>query len=147
MYFDGASVYNTGDYITPLGKVKVNREIANNLILKNKVFAFPTDAHLKEHSIEVQLPFIQYYFKELPAIVPIIIGTDNQNTIKKIADALRPWFNKENLFIISSDFSHYPDYKNAIETDKLSASSLESGNPKHFLIHLRAIQRKKSQDL
>jgi MEMO1 family protein len=147
MYFDGASVYNTGDYITPLGKVKVNREIANNLILKNKVFAFPTDAHLKEHSIEVQIPFIQYYFKELPAIVPIIIGTDNQNTIKKIADALRPWFNKENLFIISSDFSHYPDYKNAIETDKLSASSLESGNPKTFLNTLESNSAKKISGL
>ena len=133
MYFDGASVYNTGDYITPLGKVKVNREIANTLILKNKVFAFPTDAHLKEHSIEVQLPLIQYYFKEKPTIVPIIIGTDNQNTIKKIAEALRPWFNQENLFIISSDFSHYPDYNNANETDKQTALSLESGNPKTFL--------------
>jgi len=133
MYFDGASVYSTGDYITPLGKVKVNREIANDLILKNKVFAFPTDAHLKEHSIEVQLPFIQYYFKAQPTIVPVIIGTDNQNTIKKIAEALRPWFTKDNLFIISSDFSHYPNYNNAIETDKLTALSLESGDTKTFL--------------
>ncbi len=41
MAFDGASVYNTGDYITPLGKVMVNREIANELIRKNKVFNFP----------------------------------------------------------------------------------------------------------
>ena len=66
MAFDGASVYNTGDYITPLGKIKVNREIADKLINENKVFNFPVNAHIQEHSIEVQLPFIQYYFKETP---------------------------------------------------------------------------------
>ena len=76
--------------------------------MKIKYSHFPTTAHIQEHSIEVQLPFIQYYFKDIPPIVPIIIGTDNENTIKKIAEALRPWFTPENLFIISSDFSHYP---------------------------------------
>ena len=104
MSFDGASVYNSGDYITPMGKLTVNKEIANKLIIENKVFKFPTNAHLQEHSIEVQLPFIQYYFKEVPQIVPIIIGTNSETTLKKIAEVLRPWFTSENLFVISSDF-------------------------------------------
>jgi hypothetical protein len=133
MYFGGASVYNCGDYITPLGKVPVNKEIANKLILANKIFQFPVNAHIQEHSIENQIPFIQYYFKDMPPIVPIIIGTDDENLIKKIAEALRPWFNSENLFVISSDFSHYPNYKNAIENDNLTAMSLESGSPEIFL--------------
>jgi len=137
MYFDGASVYNTGDYITPLGKVTVNREIADKLILDNKVFAFPTTAHIQEHSIEVQIPFIQSYFKNVPPIIPIIIGTDKENTIKKIAEALRPWFTPENLFIISSDFSHYPPYKDAVENDSLTAMSIISGKPRIFLNTLR----------
>jgi MEMO1 family protein len=133
MYFDGASVYNTGDYVTPLGRAQVNREIADKLILSNKVFAFPVTAHAQEHSIEVQIPFIQYYFKDIPPIVPIIIGTDKENTIKKIAEALRPWFTPDNLFIISSDFSHYPAYKDAVENDSLTAVSIISGRPKTFL--------------
>ena len=133
MYFNGASVYNIGDYITPLGKIIVNKEIANKLILSNKVFQFPTNAHIQEHSIENQVPFIQFYFKEKQTIVPVIIGTDDENTVKKIAEALRPWFTPENLFIISSDFSHYPPYKNAVETDKLTAMSIVSGSPKTFL--------------
>jgi MEMO1 family protein len=133
MYYDGASVYNTGDYITPLGKISVNREIANNLILNNKVFKFPTTAHLQEHSIEVQIPFIQYYFKHTPSIVPVIIGTDDETTVKKIAAALKPWFKPENLFIISSDFSHYPAYNDAIETDSLTALGIISRNPVTFL--------------
>jgi MEMO1 family protein len=133
MYFDGASVYNCGDYITPLGKVPVNKEIANELIKNNKVFNFPITAHIQEHSIENQLPFVQYYFKDVPTIVPVIIGTDNENTVKKIAEALSPWFTPENLFIISSDFSHYPAYKDAIVNDSLTAMSIISGNPQTFL--------------
>jgi AmmeMemoRadiSam system protein B/AmmeMemoRadiSam system protein A len=133
MYFDGASVYNSGDYITPLGRISVNKEIANKLIISNKVFGFPTTAHGQEHSIEVQLPFIQYYFKNPVTIIPIIIGSDNVNTVKKIAEALRPWFTPENLFVISSDFSHYPSYKNAVETDRLTAESILTGSPEKFL--------------
>jgi MEMO1 family protein len=137
MYFDGASVYSTGNYITPLGKAEVNREIANKLIHDNRVFNFPTTAHLQEHSIEVQVPFIQYYFKPVPLIVPIIIGTDNEATVKKIAEALRPWFTSDNLFVISSDFSHYPSYKDANLTDHTTALSIISGNPKTFLSTLK----------
>lgn len=133
MAFDGASVYNSGDYITPMGKVKVNREIARKLIKENKIFNFPETSHLQEHSLEVQIPFIQYYFKESPTIIPVIIGTNNKGTVKKVAEALRPWFNSENLFIISSDFSHYPPYNDAVETDNLTAQSIVSGDPDTFL--------------
>jgi AmmeMemoRadiSam system protein B len=123
MSFDGASVYNMGDFITPLGKMKVNIEIANKLKNENSLFKFPVDAHIQEHSIEVQVPFIQYYFTNETQIVPIIIGTDNKNTIKGIAAVLKQWFTSENLFIISSDFSHYPPYKDAIEVDKNTADA------------------------
>jgi MEMO1 family protein len=133
MSFEGASVYNTGDFITPLGKIIVNREIANKLISENKIFNFPNTAHIQEHSIEVQLPFLQYYFKDIPLIVPIIIGTDNEMTVKKISEALRPWFTPENLFVISSDFSHYPSYNDAIENDNKTALSIISGIPSTFL--------------
>ena len=137
MYFGGASVYNCGDYITPLGRVSVNKEIANKLIRDNKVFNFPVTAHIQEHSIENQLPFIQYYFKDIPPIVPVIIGTDNEITVQKIAEALRPWFTPDNLFVISSDFSHYPSYKDAVENDNLTANGIISGNPETFLNTLK----------
>lgn len=131
--FDGASVFNTGDFLTPMGRVTVNIDIANKLINENKVFKHPTNAHLQEHSLEVQLPFIQYYFKNNPSIVPVIIGTDNEYTVKKIAEALKPWFTPENLFIISSDFSHYPSYKDAVSTDNSTAQSFATGDPVSFL--------------
>jgi len=132
MAFEGASVYNTGDFITPLGKVAVNKEIANNL--KNeKLFNFPVNAHSQEHSLEVQIPLIQYYFRNNPQLVPVIIATNNHGNIKKIAEILRPWFTPENLFIISSDFSHYPSYQTANEIDNATASAIVSGDPGKFL--------------
>ena len=133
MAFEGASIYNKGDFITPMGKVIVNKDIANKLIKENKVFDYPVNAHLQEHSLEVQLPLIQYYFKGNPMIVPVIIGANNISTIKKIADALKPWFTDDNLFVISSDFSHYPSYRDAYETDKLTSLAIISGDPKTFL--------------
>lgn len=137
MSFEGASVYNTGDFITPLGKIKVNKEIANNLRNTSRLFDHPVSAHRQEHSLEVQVPFIQYHFTGNPMIVPIIIGTNNTTTIKKIAEILQPWFNSENLFVISSDFSHYPDYKTACEVDNATAEAIVSGDPQVFLNTLK----------
>jgi len=137
MSFEGASVYDQGDFITPLGRAVVNREIAGKLKNENKVFDFPVDAHRQEHSLEVQVPFIQYYYTSKPMIVPVIIGhTTNTAVLKKIANALRPWFTPENLFVISSDFSHYPAYKDAVETDNVTAANIISGNPQTFLTGL-----------
>jgi len=137
MAFDGASAYTDGDYITPLGRAVVNREIANKLKNENKVFDFPITAHAQEHSLEVQIPLIQYYYKKTPKIVPITIGTNNANTVKLIAEALKPYFKPGNLFLISSDFSHYPSYKDAVTIDNLTAQSIISGNPQAFLTTLK----------
>ncbi len=136
MAFEGASVYSAGDFITPLGRLAVNKEIAGTL--KNeKLFGFNTNAHLQEHSLEVQMPLIQYYFRNIPPIVPIILGTNNTAVIRKIAETLKPWFTPDNLFIISSDFSHYPSYKTAVEVDNATAKAIVSKDPQKFLETLR----------
>lgn len=133
VYFDGASVYNIGNFETPLGTVKVDIETANKLIKDCKSIVFRDDAHATEHSLEVQLPFLQYHLKNEFQIVPIIIATQSLETIKKIAGTLKPYFNERNLFVISSDFSHYPVYKNAIEVDSATASAILTNSPDKFL--------------
>ncbi|MGM0407792.1 MAG: AmmeMemoRadiSam system protein B, partial [Bacteroidota bacterium] len=122
--FNGASIYNTGDYITPLGKVKVNHELANELIDEHKIFVYHPDAHKAEHSLEVQLPFLQYKMNKDFKIVPIVTGTKNLNDCKKIAAALKPYFNENNLFVISTDFSHYPAYADAKKVDKKTGDAI-----------------------
>src|ERR1035437_1007617 len=102
-YFQGVSIYPKGNYTTPLGEVKINEETTSRLMEKNKFIYYDEDADKNEHSIEVQLPFLQYWLKNDFQIVPLIIGSDNPSIYEKLADALRPWFNSENLFVISTD--------------------------------------------
>ena len=147
MSFNGASIYDSGDYLSPLGKFNVNRDIAKELKKGTKIFDFPDTSHINEHSLEVQLPFIWFYFKKLPLLVPVIIGTHDSGIVRKIAESLMPWFTRENLFIISSDFSHYPPYREAIENDRLVATSILSGDPDEFLKTLKENSTKKIKGL
>ncbi|WP_415395976.1 AmmeMemoRadiSam system protein B [Sulfurimonas sp. CS5] len=131
--FDGASIYNIGDYNTPLGNVKVNKTLATKLIENSQYFTFHKDAHKKEHTLEVQLPFLQTIYGKDINIIPIIIATSNLGTIKSIAKGLSPYFNDDNLFIISTDLSHYPTFDDANSVDKKTLDSLTKNNPQKFV--------------
>ena len=127
--FPGASIYNQGDYVTPLGKVKVNIDLANKLMDENPVFIFNPEADRTEHSLEVQIPFLQYHLKKNFKLVPIVLGTQSEETCQKIATALKPWFNERNLFVFSTDFSHYPSDADARLADKATCDAIVSGPP------------------
>lgn len=135
--FDGASIYNKGHYETPLGEVKVNLELSNKLIDEHKCFSYYERAHTAEHSLEVQLPFLQYKMKKDFTIVPIVIGTQSESKVKQIAKALKPFFNEKNLFIISSDFSHYPKASDAENNDERTAEAIVSNNPGELMKRLK----------
>jgi len=135
-HYKGASVYNAGNYITPLGQARVNRDIANALIKDNKNILFHQKAHEKEHSIEVQVPFIQHRLGDVP-IVPILMGSSTIAEARDLAAALMPYYKPENLFIISSDFSHYPSYKDAQRIDGLTGEAILKKDPEHFYNTLR----------
>jgi AmmeMemoRadiSam system protein B/AmmeMemoRadiSam system protein A len=140
--FDGASIYSQGDFITPLGKVKVNTILAKDLIKNNNVFSDRMDAHATEHSLEVQLPFLQYRLKKEITIVPIILGTQSPETCRRIAEALRPYFNPKNLFVISTDFSHYPSYADAKNVDKATADAICANSAENLVRSLANYERK-----
>jgi MEMO1 family protein len=131
--FIGASIYTVGDYQTPLGKVVVNRDIASKLISENPVFTYNPEADQAEHCIEVQVPFLQYCLKKPFKLVPIVLGTQSPQSCKKIALALKPYLNGNNLFVISSDFSHYPPYKDAVAVDKNTCDAILSDKPDQLL--------------
>ncbi|MCP4312656.1 MAG: AmmeMemoRadiSam system protein B [Bacteroidetes bacterium] len=130
--FSGVSVYSAGNYITPLGEARVNREIAQALIEGNKNIVYNAKAHDREHSIEVQIPFLQYHFNELPPIVPLVMGTSSLSGARDLAAALVPWFTPGNLFIISSDFSHYPTYQDAKRIDQITGEAILTKDPEKF---------------
>ena len=138
--FEGAAVFTSGNLVTPLGTVPVNSELGKKLQATNRWFVSKDEAHGPEHSLEVQLPFIQYRFKTVPRVVPVLIGTKNLNVIRAIASGLEPWFNDRNLFIISSDFSHYPSDEDARRSDRMVSEAIIKGNPEDFLSTVRKIE-------
>ena len=137
--FEGASVYSAGNYLTPLGEAKVNRELARQLISSHTHIRFLPGAHEEEHGIEVQVPFIQYHFKDTPPIVPLVMGSSSLAAARDLAAALLPWFTPDNLFIISSDFSQYPSYKDAQSIDRLTGEAILTKNPESFYAALRKV--------
>ena len=145
--FEGAAVFSSGNLVTPLGTLKVNRELGDFLKSANRWFIGKDEAHGPEHSLEVQLPFIQYHFKDPPAIVPILIGTRNTTVLKAIAAGLQPWFNDRNLFVISSDFSHYPSYEDAKRVDRLASDAIIKGDPEAFLRTIKNIESSGTENL
>ena len=133
-WLNGASVNSKVDYYaTPLGNVKVDRETAQQLIDTDSVFSYKAAAHAQEHCLEVQLPFLQRRLNEVPPIVPIIISTNDYSKLKRMAEMLRPYFTDDNLFIISSDFSHYPSYEDAYEVDTKTGKAIETGDVEQLI--------------
>ena len=142
-WLDGASVNTEYDYYsTPLGNVKVDVETARLLTntdgtdKTDSVFFYNPKAHDREHCLEVQLPFLQRRFGEVPPIVPIIISTNDFRKLQKIAEVLKPYMTEENLFVVSSDFSHYPKYEDACEVDARTGKAVESGDVERFIAQL-----------
>ncbi len=142
--FDGASIYTLGNFRTPLGDVQVNLDLAKELCRKFSVFTTRVDAQMNEHSLEVQLPFLQYWLHQPFRIIPIVLGTQNVATCHEIAEALRPYFNQSNLFVISTDFSHYPAYTDARNADHKTAEAILTNKPDRLL---KAIQTNEKSDI
>jgi len=142
MVFKGASVYCAGNFETPLGTVQVDLDLAKKLVAENKIMNDNVEPHTAEHSIEVQIPFLQVHLKNDFKIVPIIIGSSDKETPQKLAAVLKPYLNEKNLFVISSDFSHYPNYKDASTVDKITASAIQSNKASKLLSALDANEDK-----
>ena len=139
---DGASAYAAGNYVTPLGTVKVNTRLGEQLAKEHRVFTNAIEPHMLEHSVEVQLPFLQYCMKKEFQIVPIVVGAPYPETCRQMASVLRPYLNTKNLFIISTDFSHYPSYDDAEHVDTLSAKAILSNSSENLIDATRSNEQK-----
>lgn len=134
VYLGKASVnIGASAYATPLGNVPVDTALSKDLMEKCDAITYAPEAHESEHCLEVELPFLQYHMKKIPSIVLIVIATQELTTLKKIADTLKPYLNEKNLFVISSDFSHYPTYKDAKIVDELTKDSIMTGKVEAFV--------------
>ena len=121
--------FSVGDferYDTPLGGVNVDRVYTKELLEDSK-FDFSPNAHLNEHSLEVQIPFLQV-IKPKAKILPILIGRQGNSSSEYLAVKLAKLFSERidrTVFIVSTDLSHYHDSSLASEMDLQIAKALE----------------------
>lgn len=110
------------EFETPLGNCKVDKDITKEFELNNEAFD-------KEHSVEVQLPFIKYFFKQA-RIIPILYGCENYKNITKLIE--KYWHDEKTAFVISSDLSHFYPEREACKLDRYTAQMIETGNIQNF---------------
>lgn len=117
--FNGASIYNKGGYETPLGIVPVDVELANEIIAQSPMISFVPATHMQEHSVEIQLPFLQRVLGEF-SFVPIVMGDQDGRICKEVADAIYKSITGKKILIVgSSDLSHFHTYEKAVKLDSV----------------------------
>ncbi len=141
MSFNGASVWSGDDFEMPYGSEKIDSSVGNSLTANfPEIFTKESSPHTFEHSLEVQMPFLNHKLTPGYKVVPIIIGTNRVDVCKEIAAALKPWFTLDNLFVISSDFSHYPGYSDAVRADTETKDAIISNNPDQLISALNRLK-------
>jgi len=130
-YFDGVSIYPKGYFETPLGKVEIDVDLAGKLMEANDKIYFKESAHLEEHSLEVQLPFLQKILGSGWKIVPIILG-NQPGAADILVNALKPLMNDNILLVASTDLSHYPNYEDAKYADNKTINGILTGKREEF---------------
>ena len=125
------SIMVEGKWKTPLGELEIDTNIAENILKNSKIIKKDKKAHQYEHSIEVQLPFIQYIFGKDIKFVPICMTRQDINTDIEIAKSIcSSVFDKNILIIASSDFTHYEPQEYAENIDKQAIDAILEFNPK-----------------
>lgn len=127
--FAGVSIYPKGGYHTPLGVAKIDEDIAGRLIASDKDFTFKESVHVREHSVEVQVPFVQTLFPNAK-IVTAVIGVPGPDLCSRFGNALANVLKgRRALIVASSDLSHYPDYDDAVKADRNTLEAILSLEP------------------
>ncbi|MDD2515869.1 MAG: AmmeMemoRadiSam system protein B [Candidatus Gracilibacteria bacterium] len=127
-YFKGVGMLNCDFYKTPLGEVKINKTLCNELESDyGEFFSFNEFAFNEEHSLEVQLPFLQHIYKNKDfSIIPLVFGETDSF---RIGEILLSFLKKhDTTIIVSSDLSHYEPYRIAQEIDKNTINLFLSKN-------------------
>ena len=143
LQFEGVSVWDEGGFQTPLGIAEVDNEFAKRLTAANENFYFEPQAFQSEHSLEVEIPFIQKTFQDFK-IVPIVFGQPSFQVLKDFAVTLHNMIGsrKDVLIVVSTDLSHYHDDASARKIDRRTIEAVKDLNVEKLWseCHLRTME-------
>lgn len=128
--FKGASLYDRGGYRTPLGIVPVDTELSKKMMKIWKGIQFLPEAHSQEHSLEIQIPFLQVAIRSFKLIPIVMEPYWSWETCQSLSFAISETIKeKKVLLIASTDLSHFHSYKEAVRLDKMVLKHLEEFDP------------------
>ncbi len=136
-YFEGFALAYYKSFLTPLGELSLDLEFSTLLEKESGgVFEFFKNAHLKEHSLEVQLPFLQEVLEDGFMIVPMLMGEQNLKYCEEGAEVLAKVlanYDKNYIIIVSTDLSHYHNSMLAEKMDVKFINTVKELNPRKLL--------------
>jgi AmmeMemoRadiSam system protein B/AmmeMemoRadiSam system protein A len=136
--FKGASLYSRGGYRTPLGLVPIDVELSKKIMEKRKEIQFLPVAHSQEHSLEVQIPFLQMALKTFKFIPIVMEPYWSWETCQYLASAMVETVRGKNVLLIaSSDLSHFHSYEKAVVLDQIVLKDIERFDPEGLNRDLR----------
>jgi len=127
--FDGVALHRAGGFDTPLGLASIDSDCAESIAAATAVVREHDAAHVREHSIEMQLPFVQRLLPDAK-IVPLVMGYQTGETARALGDALsQALAGRRALLVASTDLSHYHDATTAAELDRVVIKYVSSFDP------------------
>jgi MEMO1 family protein len=135
--FDKVSIFNEDAIRTPLGKAIFDKGITTQLLKEDPDVSYNAAVNKKEHSIEVQIPFIQYAFPGA-RIVPVIVASPDLDMCRRLGKTLASILRGKNALIVaSSDLSHYTDFKNAQMVDEKTLRTIAAMDQQKISVYMR----------
>lgn len=136
-YFNGASVDDAAGYRTPLGVVPVDRRLAEKLMVHKDIFSYVPQAHAQEHSLEIQLPFLQVVLGTF-SMTPVLIGDVSLDGCRQIARIVAEAVGQDDVLLVAStDLSHYYAYQEAKKLDARVIELVDRFDPEGLFEALR----------
>lgn len=126
--FTGLAVPESDFFQTPLGNIPIDQKGIKSLADLPQVI-FSDQAHREEHSLEVQLPFLQEILGEF-SLIPLVVGDASSHDVAEVINKL--WGDEHTLIVISTDLSHYHEYNEAQRIDRLTSDAIENLKPEHI---------------
>lgn len=130
IHLNGVGLSSYEFFNTPLGDVKLSD--INSRLVDEKYFEINDSAHETEHSLEVQLPFLQQIFTNFE-IIPMVVGNISEKHAQEVAQTLQKYLDENSLLVISTDLSHYHDYEQANEIDNKTIEHIINFNSEEMV--------------
>jgi len=126
LHLDKAMIDGNDLWQTPLGQVEIDTNLRDKLV-KNNLFEINSDVHQPEHSLEVEIPFLQTVLSDFKLLPLLVSSSISQSDLEKISQILEQYLDDQTLIVVSTDMSHYPEYEEANQVDKKVIEAILTG--------------------